>query len=144
MKLIWTHKNGHVYGPDDFPEDIHERSKGLLKPTLFEIYLTAKEFEVKHIYGFFTFSTLEGNCGIVVSSGTWITALWRNQGSANRLQEIKEFVARELGYSLMLSTVISTNVPQIVSASKAKWRFICNFLNKRTNNTCLLGVKHLK
>lgn len=142
MKLWYTDlKRRSVFVPDDFPDDAETLEKGLQKETLFEVY-TSPERAIK--IGHFRFVTLPGNCGVVVSTDTYVEPAWRGFGGG-ALQEVKAHIAKELlGYSLMLSTVISTNVPEVVGASKAIWRFISDFVNKRTGNVCLVGVKHLK
>jgi hypothetical protein len=149
MKLGFTieQPRSFVFVPDTFPEAREEREKGLEKSTEFMVFLTPAfdpETGLKDMYGRFTFATLPGNCGIVVSTDTWIAEKWRRQGSAARLHKIKDIIARQLGYSLMLSTTISTNMPQVVSAAKAGWKFVDHFKNGRTNNQCLIGIKHLR
>ena len=149
MKLAFTldHPRAFIFAPDDFPEDPEERQKGLEKSTNFVVCQgPAPDPDKPHTdsYGRFTFAPLPGNCGIVVSTDTWIAERWRKQGSADRLHKIKENIARQLGYSLMLSTSISTNMPQVISAAKAGWKFVDHFQNKRTNHQCLIGIKHLK
>lgn len=147
MKIVLDHKHPDllVYGPDNFPDDPLELEKGLLEVVSFDVRTTPlAEGRVATPYGKFTFQPMPGNCGIVVSTDTWIEYGMRNCGSASRLHIVKEALARKLGYSMMLSTTISTNVPQVVSAAKAGWKFVSHFTNKRSGNVCLIGVKHLK
>ena len=86
----------------------------------------------------FTFAPLYGCCGVVVSSASKNLRL-----DSQLFHQIKAAVARWLGYSCMIATVECTNFPEVIGAGKNGWAFVDSFVNKRTNHTLGVMVKHL-
>lgn len=129
----------------EFPDgDPGEHEKGLYKEQQFTVEWERSD-KTREKLGTFVLSPLPGCCGVVVSTASYLEEKQRGLSYiSTSFHEIKEKVARHYGYSLMLSTVQLRNLPEIIGASKAKWRFIHHFRNKRTDNDLTLGIKELK
>lgn len=84
--------------------------------------------------GGFTFAAQPGNCGIVVSTGTWLAPEMRGKLLSYPMQRIKEQIARNMQYTIMIATIIETNTPSIKSAIGSGYREIERFANRRTGN----------
>lgn len=120
-----------------------EHEKGLYKEQTFKVQWERTDKSREDV-GQFTLAPLPGCCGVVVSTGSWLHTKQRGlQYISVSFHEIKELVARHFGYSLMLSTVQLRNLPQIISGSKAGWKYIHHFRNKRTDHDLTLGLKEL-
>src|SRR3990172_12791474 len=70
----------------------------------------------------FTLSQLPGCCGIAVSTETYVDPNFRRQGLGTMLLQVKEALAREFGFSLLLATVKLSNEAEIACLTKAEWR----------------------
>ena len=81
---------------------------------------------------------MPGCCGIVVSSGAYVTPCFRGKGLGKLLCEMRSHIAYECKYSLMLCTDVSTNIPQQKILESCGWTKQLEFRNKKTmNNVCL-------
>lgn len=91
----------------------------------------------------FSFSTLPGCCGIVVSHDTNRVNFRSHDSKAvsNYFREIKEEFARYLGYSAMLATTDMSKVASVGNMLKSKYNMLEPFKNKRTGNLIGVGVK---
>lgn len=92
----------------------------------------------------FQLKEMPGCCGILISHHTEVSPKYRNKGINSFLQGIKEKIARENGYTCLLATVTSDNLPQIHILSKYGWKPRDSFKNKRTGNTVITFTKHLE
>ena len=108
----------------------------------------AQHFSVRHdlaidggVVGGFTFQTLPGCCGVVVSTSSWLKDKPWNLGQ--HFHKLKEKVARELGYAAMLSTTHCRNVQEVVGGAKAGWKWEHPFKNPRSGNEIFFGIKVL-
>lgn len=79
-------------------------------------------------------------CGILVSTQTFVREHFRGQNIAQDMMPIKEALAREFGYGMLLATVnISGNPAEVHILEKFGWKTNGDtFVNKGTGNT--LGV----
>lgn len=118
--------------------DMAWTDKGFVNPTVFHVRDKNDTF-----IGSFTLAPMPGNCGIVVSTATWLPARVRGSGLSYVLHHFKEDIARKAGYSIMLCTVVQGNEPQVKGATNVGWKFWYRFMNRRTNNVCEIGVKIL-
>lgn len=92
----------------------------------------------------FTLASLPGCCGVVVSINSWINPEnRRDYHIGEKFHELKAKTAKYFGYSTMLMTTQLRNMPQVVGASKAQWKFIHYFRNSRTTNDIGLAVKDI-
>ena len=87
----------------------------------------------------FTLKQMIGCCGILVSTNTYVDKKYQGQGIAHEFMELKIAIAKELGYSMMMSTVdIGNNPAEVHILEKFGWKKIQEFVNKRTKHT--LGI----
>ena len=95
-----------------------------------------------HEIGSFKLAPMPGCCGVVVSTESILNPRWR--GSIPQIfHRIKEQVAKQFGYSLMIATVQSRNYPEVIGASHNGWKFVHTFRNKRTTNDIGVMVKDI-
>jgi hypothetical protein len=140
LTMLITHDNLSI----ELHKDLQEApEKGLWKRELFEVFFTRTDGS-KKVYGHFCLEPMPGCCGVVVSTSSQINEEDRGTSIGPRFHGLKEKVARHFGYSLMLSTVQLRNLPQVIGGSKAGWKYIYHFRNKRTDNDLTLGIKELK
>jgi GNAT superfamily N-acetyltransferase len=78
-----------------------------------------------------------GCCGICISTGTIVHSEYRGKGIAQKLIELKKFMARELNFTIMIATVaISYNEIEKHILEKTGWKKLdMDFVNRKTTNT---------
>jgi hypothetical protein len=124
--------------PDDYPE------KGLKRSMTFEVkYENSVGAPVPGSVAKFCLEPMPGCCGIVVSTHTFVEESYRGGIIADWLHELKAKTAKSFGYTTMLMTTQLRNIPQVVGASKARWKFFHFFRNDRTGNDIGIAVKDL-
>lgn len=132
-----THHGLRVYTNDRIEDYVKE--KGLESEVLFIAKTTYNDAKVGH----FRFSPMPGCCGVVVSHDTHVVPEWRGSGASRHFREIKDLVARELGYSCVVMTTQMHNVPAVKNMFNRGFKVAGTFNNKRTNNLLALGWKHV-
>ena len=110
-------------------------NKGLTSATCFK--LKDGENEI----GQCVFAPFPGCCGAVISTETIIHPKYRKLGYAREFHMLKAKLAHRLGYSLLVATTQLSNLPEVIGASKQRWKFVKTFKNKRTGNELGLMVK---
>ena len=105
-----------------------------------ENYSLCTIFCIKEGRMIFNLVQLTGCCAYLISTGTYISESLRKKGYSYRLQEMKEILARKLGYSILLCTVRVKNKPENKCLKKSGWKKIGEVRNKRTDN--LLYMYH--
>jgi len=93
-----------------------------------------------------SFSLIEmpGCCGILVATDTYVYEDYRGEGLGNLLNKIQAEIAIADGYSLLLVTDISDNIPQRKILDKNKWKHLHEFNNDRTLNDITISCLDLK
>lgn len=115
------------------------KNKGLQETTHFSF---TRSYGITTEYlGDFSFSTLEGCCGVVVSSNSRLEKNYRQSSVSDTFRKIKELLADHLGYSLMLATVQTDNIPAMGNMFKSKYKVHETFKNKRTGNVIAIATK---
>jgi hypothetical protein len=122
----------------DVPDEEVYKEKGLEGPKSFPVRMGDAT-----IVGSFTLSPMPGCCGIVVSTDSQLHNPYRGTWTGPEFHEIKSKVATYFGYKTMLMTTQLRNFPEVVGASKAKWKFVHCFRNKRTDNDIGIAIKDL-
>lgn len=89
----------------------------------------------------FILQTLLGCNGVCVSHGVKIMPNYRGKGYGSMLCKFREDLARDLGYSSMICTVVNGNIPQEKIMQKNGWKIISSFHNKKTGNDVNLFFK---
>ena len=83
-------------------------------------------------------------CGILVSTQTFVIPEYALQGIAQQMMPLKEALAREFGYTMLLATVnVSGNPAEVHILEKFRWTRGTEFVNKRTGNTVAIFTKIL-
>lgn len=127
----------------EIPDGDEYRGKGLHGPMTFEVhYENVGGGVVPQSLARFSLEPMPGCCGIVVSTGSYKDPIfsWVN---GDHFHELKARVAASFGYKTMLMTTQLRNIPEVVGASKARWKFFHFFRNSRTNNDIGIAVKDL-
>lgn len=119
-------------------DDINSKAPGYL----FTIVKWDKKNE--HLVSFFTMIQMPGCCGVVVSTGSLVSACYRKKGIGTLLNLFRIEIAKILGYSLIFCTDVTENTAESRILEKNGWKIIDRFLNKRTNNNVNLSVFHIK
>ncbi len=125
----------------DYDFDYPVEEKGLLQGESFSVYNPVGE--AKLTVAVFRFEPLPGCCGVVVSTASYINTEWRGSWVGPEFHKLKEELAKNFGYSLLLATTQLSNIPEVVSSSKARWRIVKTFLNKRTSRELGVMMKNL-
>jgi GNAT superfamily N-acetyltransferase len=83
----------------------------------------------------FVLTQQTGCCGILVSTDTFVETKHRGNGIAQEMMFLKEQLAKDFGYSLMLATVNMTGNPaECHILEKNGWQLGSSFINSRTKN----------
>lgn len=129
----------HTEAPEfeGMPADVM-REKGLPQGHIFDVFHGERDPEK---VGRFRLDPLPGCCGVVVSTDSFIEPIRRGSWVGTEFHEIKALVAKHYGYSAMLMTTQLRNIPEVVGASKAGWKFLETFRNTRTNNDLGVALK---
>lgn len=91
----------------------------------------------------FNLTEMPGCCGIIISYGTYICPAYRNKGLGKKLAVLKQRLAKEWGYTVMICTDIAENKPQRKILDHNNWETVASFKNRRTANPINIDVKHL-
>ena len=121
-----------------------EQEKGLddLGSVFFNIHRVTDHSD--SFIGHTFFSAMPGCCGIVVSHGTYLTEYTRHTGLSQPFRDLKELIAKKLGYSAMIATTQLDNIPAVGNMLKSKYNIRHTFTNSRTGNLLGVGFKVLK
>ena len=82
-------------------------------------------------------------CAFMVSCNVNISSKFREKGLGKILNLFRIEIGKQLGYSAILCTDISTNIAQRKILKDNGWEDIYEIKNKRTNNLVHLTVKNL-
>lgn len=124
--------------PTDVNWDLPE-GKGLKAAAKFEIFSCTDDS--RRFIGNTWFSPFPGCCGIVVSHHTYLNPDSRHSGLSDPFRKLKEKIAKEMGYSLMVATTDMENIPAVGNFFKSNYRIVETFKNSRTQNLLALGIK---
>lgn len=91
---------------------------------------------------FFSLEMIPGNCGICVSTGSFVFEQYRNRGIGKALNLVRIEIAKRLGYSIIMCTIKESNTIQKKILWANNWRQDYTFLNMNTGNT--IGVYYLR
>lgn len=126
------------------PEDWPFNEKGLMDhhPQRFEVFRVTdhSEFNIGYTY----FSPFPGCCGAVVSHHTYLNPDSRHSGLSEPFRKLKEKIAKEMGYPLMVATTDMENIPAVGNFFKSGYNIVQTWMNKRTGHLLALGIKKVK
>ena len=125
-------------------EDIDiAREKGLFEQAHFTVHVGWESgYQPERELGYFKLHPMPGCCGVVVSTDSFLELQERGTFS-KQFHYLKEYVAKELGYSLMLATTQTSNFPELIGAAKNGWKLHPAFINRRTNHQLTVMEKVL-
>lgn len=131
VKIVPYHSQVHVYN-----------DKGLAvtqKKTTSRLQIVVGDKEIAH----FHLCQVPGCCGMCMSFHTSVAGTYLNKGLGRVLMKLKEQIAFNAGYTLMLATDATRNVAQMKIFDGAKWTRKDLFTNKRTRNEVGVYTRHL-
>lgn len=126
---------------NEFYEDLVKEQKGLRKETMFTLHRVTDYSEYQ--IGQFALAPMPGCCGIVVSCYTFLKEDNRGQGLSEPFRQLKHKLAKDLGYTVMIATTQTKNIPAVGNMIKSKYKIVDVFRNKRTGNDIGIGIKVL-
>lgn len=101
------------------------------------------ETEVRSYLTEFKLSPFPGCCGACVSSGAWVAPTARGRGIGTLFNKVRQRIARELGYGIMICTDIESNEPQQKILDNTGWESVYKWINPRTRNALEMRVVRL-
>ena len=137
--------NNHLESISQYDE-LH---KGLEEGVHFalKIIKDGKEQVFPHHYqnriGGFALYPMPGCCGMVVSTATFLFPDFRGTEISVKFRELKNNLAKHLGYSCMIATGITDDVLSHKNLLKSNYEIVKNFTNSRTDNKLDIAVKVL-
>lgn len=130
----------HIF--TEVPDGDDYKAKGLQGRTMFDVMWQSHPSILPMPAGSFCLEPMPGCCGVVVSTDSFLNPQYRG-ALGKRFHTLKEGVARHFGYRAMLMTTHLRNIPEVVGASKARWKFFHYFRNGRTGNDIGIAVKEI-
>lgn len=91
----------------------------------------------------FALVQLPGCCGVCVSTGAYVYEAYRKKGVNILTNKLRQDLAREAGYTVLLCTDIDSNTPERYTLKTCGWHDILQFTNRRTGNVVNISVKLL-
>ena len=88
----------------------------------------------------FALQQMPGCCGLLVSTGSFVNVRYRNKGIGHRLNQFRQQLAHQLGYSALICTDVHSNDPQRKILKKNGFQDIYQFTNARTGNVLDISV----
>lgn len=98
---------------------------------------------IEAMYASFGIQQLTGCCGVCVSTAAQVSPTYRHRGLGTYLNEVRQGMAKRLGYAVMLCTDVETNVYERKILKKTGWRDIYRFANPRTRNIVHISIRDL-
>lgn len=135
------------FTPEEFKTSYEvANNKGLSQQI--EIYrISPAEFHTGFKYDYkwmrYYLSPFPGNCGIVVSNYVWLSEHCRGYGLGEFFHKERLSFMEDMNYSCGMCTTVDGNKPQEAILRNNGWKIVHTFVNKRTNNKCLIWVKDL-
>lgn len=82
-------------------------------------------------------------CGVIVSCNAFVETGYRGKRVGTALNNLRQDIARALGYTMMICTDIDANTHQRKLLATNGWTDAFDFVNKRTNNKVYLAYIRL-
>lgn len=82
----------------------------------------------------FVLVQLPGCCGVCVSTGAYVFEPYRRKGVNILMNKLRQDLAREFGYTVLLCTDVDPNTPERHTLKTCGWHDILQFTNRRTGN----------
>jgi hypothetical protein len=88
----------------------------------------------------FEMGEMHGCCGIATSFHAYMDKDLKNQGWGTICDLIRQLIAKEGGYSILICTLLQTNEANVKIKEKNGWIKLLQFNNNRTGNEVIMGV----
>lgn len=82
-------------------------------------------------------------CAFCVSTGAYVEEQYRRRGINTIANRLRQWIAKEAGYSALICTDVANNVAERKTLAKNGFKDIYELDNKRTGNRVLISVKEL-
>jgi len=90
------------------------------------------------------FAELPGCCGVCVSTGTYVHDRYNGKGIGKVLMALKKYIARHMGYTVLLLTEIERSSRNRKIINKTGFTDFFDFLNNRSGNVVVLSAIPLR
>lgn len=98
-----------------------------LKTRGFEVTATTTGvFDVVHASGHFTLTVMPGNRRVLISSNSTIKTSEQGRGLGRKMLNLREDIAKEAGFNLLLATVRNDNAIEIHLLETSGWKRFTN------------------
>lgn len=132
-------------------EVLADKAKCNAEQITFSSYLLKQAYSIevaisagdKDLLGFFCLSEMPGCCGVMISHHAAVEKEYRNRGVGQVLMKLREDIAKNLGYSLMMCTTRHNNKAQRRVLQNNDWERDQYFPNNRTNNLVEVWTKRI-
>lgn len=91
----------------------------------------------------FKLTQMEGCSGICISSKVSISDEYKGKGYGSKFNHFREVLAKQMGYSSIMCTIVKGNIPQEKILTKNGWEVVNVFVNSKTGNTIEVYFKKL-
>jgi len=84
-----------------------------------------------------------GCCAFCISTGVYVNTAFRKRGVNRIANELRQWIAREFGYTALICTDVETNIPERKTLQANGWKDVLRVTNRRTQRVVNLSVKEL-
>ncbi len=91
----------------------------------------------------FALGELPGCCAFMLSTGSHVWEPYRRKGLQSLSNKFRQAVAKQWGYTAMICTDISGNIPQRKVLAKEGWQDVYSIRNRRTDNIVNISIKEI-
>jgi len=119
-----------------------KRKKTLAGSTFYSI--DALKEAIQPCVAHFNLQQLPGCCGICVSFYAYVFDEYRKRGLGNLLNKMRQQIAWDSLYTILLCTDVEKNTPQQKILTKNGWEKLLTFKNRNTDNMVCLHTIELK
>jgi hypothetical protein len=106
----------------------------------YEVYQIVDNYDKPRLISSFKLYQLQHCCAFMVSCNAEIMEEYRNKRIGTILNNLRQDIGRQLGYTAILCTDIEQNVNQRKLLKTNGWKDIYSIINKRTNNRVYLSI----
>lgn len=92
----------------------------------------------------FQLSQVPTCCGLCLSSATYVHATFMKKGIGTLLMELKEKIAWDARYSVIMGTLTTNMEAERKIWKKFGWKEMSSWTNRRSGNTVIVGQKELR
>lgn len=103
-----------------------------------------RDVRPSHSVAWFQLDQLQGCCGVLVSYHAAIGLRYRGKGLGYLLNKMRQQIAWNRGYTVLICTDVLHNEPQQKILERNGWTKLTAFENRRTGNDVGLHIKHLE